>query len=86
MSPKPELTQVMSHWTIYQNPVDYPDYPYVMRRWVLMSDSSTAMDQRLACIENEEGLNNIRATLERYGLTRIPRMPEDDPAILEVWI
>lgn len=68
-------------WTIYDRPRDYPD-GFVARMFVGAKPTNAAFYGRT--------LEEVRATLARalpgLGLCCIPRYPNDEPHIVEVWI
>ena len=64
-------------WVIYDHPSDYPDN-YVARLWNSDSPTDTVL---LA-----DSLETIQEKLHEMGLLCMPRMDEDDPCIVEVWI
>jgi len=68
-----------SLWTIYDRPTDYPD-SFVARRFEL--------DQPTGDIFIAATLAKLRAILAlRCAVSHcIPRDPNDDPKIVEVWI
>jgi hypothetical protein len=67
---------VLQLWTVYENPRDYPG-KFVAR--LFLNDEPTQ-------------IHHVAATLWQLlemipeNLVRIPRDPQDDPCILEVWI
>lgn len=70
-------TSAVTTWAVYDHPTDQPDY-YVARRFDgLQPTENTLMSRDYAVIERE---------LMRRGRTRIPRHPDDDPKIMEVWL
>lgn len=71
----------MYQFTIYQNPLDAPGQ-YVVRRWTIgpgweLPDKTVAYQG--------PSLSAARAAIP-YGLHRMPRFPDDDPSVLEVWL
>ena len=71
----------MYTYTVYKNPRDYPG-KYVVRRWQVVP--CIAPDAKPFAIE--ETYDKIQKQMEELGLYKMTRMPDDDPAILEVWI
>ncbi len=64
-------------WTVYDHPSDHPDV-FVARRWdgdKPTTDHVTSPD-----------LDAIRYALDKLGLVRIMRQPNDDPCIVETWL
>lgn len=83
-------------WTIYQKPKDYPD-GFVVRRSLVgagrkcLTCESGARHTNTVCplmdatAQYAPSLETARALVPR-GLARIPRNPEDDSVIVEVWL
>lgn len=65
-------------WTIYDHPLDYPDY-YVARKW-LCGKEPEATDEVLLDVD----LDALRQKLPPF-LYCMPRQEGDDPRIIEVW-
>lgn len=63
-------------WTVYQNTRDYPGQ-FVARRWLNDSPTDTLL--------TAPSLLELRGLLPP-DLYRLPRAPEDDPCIVEVWL
>ena len=64
-------------WTIYQSPSDYPD------RWVLRAFDVPG-GPRQECVVCDT-LDQVRACVPP-GLFRLSRMPNDEPQIYETWL
>jgi hypothetical protein len=71
----------LSVWTVYDHPTDFPD-DYVARRHVATSKGSGPTGD----IMRSQSLEAIRVELERMGLIRFDRAPEDHPHIIETWL
>lgn len=70
---------VLEGWTIFFNPADAPGR-YVVRRW------ETRGGEVIPCEAfHGPSLEVVRLAIpqDRY---RIPRLPDDEPAVVEVWI
>jgi hypothetical protein len=67
-------------FTITDHPADFPDY-YVARLHLALP---TPTAHPFAFLDPE--LEPLQIIVEALGLTNIGRQPEDDPAIIEVWI
>lgn len=67
-------------WTIYKSPADYPGV-FVVRRCRIMADQIV---HDLSCLIADT-LDIARAMVPE-GLINLGRMPDDDPAIVEVWV
>jgi hypothetical protein len=76
-----EAHRVLSTWTIYHNPLDYPGM-WVLRRWdVIPGGGLRPHGQACICYS----LEHARAGVPE-GLVCFPRNEADDPAIFETWI
>lgn len=75
---------ILDGWTIFDHPTDYPDH-FVARRWVAARNGATIQTQD---VMTSKHLDELRGALvEAYpDLTRLSRMPGDEPHIIEVWI
>lgn len=67
-------------WTVYEHPRDYPD-KYVARKSLATHPEPTRTDDMFTA----DSLNEVRALLPP-GLYCFHRSPEDDPAIVEIWL
>lgn len=73
----------MIQYAIYKNPRDFPG-KIVVRRGTITPGGFTADPAPLFVGDD---LAAARAAIpEPEGLALVPRLPEDDPAIVEVWI
>lgn len=71
----------MDQYVVYKNPRDYPG-KFVVRHWAIMKGGNIQKGDCLAVSESKESaLESIPP-----GLYKLPRQPNDDPAIVEVWI
>lgn len=68
-------------WTIYDHPKDYP-HVFVARRWLV--DAKGAQWTDLVLIDDDIG--RLRLEMERRGLIKLDRHPDDDPVVLETWV
>ena len=74
------MNDALSMWVVYDHPRDHPD-KWVARRWEVRAGITAATsDVRFA-----ESLDALRDMIPP-GLAMIPRVPQDDPAIAEVWL
>jgi hypothetical protein len=71
---------VMSLWTVYYKPKDYP-YGYIARRFEIHPGESRPTKSTFM----GETLGDIRRLMPP-GLVCLARSPDDDPVIVEVWI
>lgn len=69
-------------WTVYDRPSDYPSN-FVARLSLVGPGGSTKMTEHLLVSTD---LAALRGQLRRWGLHCIPRYPEDQPHIVEVWL
>lgn len=67
-------------YTVYKHPRDYPS-KYVIRQWFV--DASGAHPATAYVCDS---LDEARSLVEPMGLIAMPRFPNDDPSILEVWL
>lgn len=75
------MTDVLSMWVVYEHPKDFPA-SWVARRWDLRKGHPVATANMI----ETNSLAEVRALLERMGLTCMPRDPRDEPQIVEVWL
>jgi hypothetical protein len=69
----------MNQFVVYDSPADFPGL-FVVRRWEIRSGWVNACEARVA--------NTLEAAREVVppGMYRLPRFPDDDPKIVEVWL
>ena len=76
------LRGVLSLWTVYDHPDDFP-HSFVARRWETGGGG-------LAAVPTDDiiqgDLDVIRKSFEVCGLTCLKRNESDDPKILETWL
>ena len=73
---------VLSLWTVYDHPLDYPD-KFVARRFDVDKDGSKPTPSLLVSSD----LDALREVLQfEMHLTCMVRDPSDDPKILETWL
>jgi hypothetical protein len=72
---------LLSVWTVYDHPKDYPD------SWVARRHEVRAGGQTVATMDAVFGtsLDDVRAKLPP-DLYCLPRQPDDEPHIVESWI
>jgi hypothetical protein len=68
---------MLSLWTIYDHPTDYPDN-FVAREFLLDKPTDNVL------IANS--LEQLREAFRRAGLCCITRHPSDDAKIVETWL
>lgn len=71
------MTPTLSMWTIYDHPLDFPDC-FVARRF---EGVTPTLD-----VETAPTLDELRGRFRSWGLACLTRSPEDDAAIVEVWL
>lgn len=76
-----EQTDALVMWTVYDHPTDFPN-DYVARKWELDSTGVHATDEVIL----HRRLAAVRGQMRVRGLTRLPRFPQDEPKIIEVWL
>ena len=69
------MTQ-LSMWVIYENPKDFPD-KFVARMFI--------NDKPTGNIYVGDTLEDVRKIIPQ-GLALLPRFPQDDPKMVEVWL
>ena len=67
-------------WTIYDHPFDRPNV-FIARLWSIDKNGGKFTHEMRAA----QTLDEVRGMLPR-GLTCLPRLPHDDPKIVEVWL
>lgn len=74
--------QPLDMWVIYDHPADFPDV-FVARRWEVLREERATAD-----IIKADTLEQVRFVIERekHCSVMLPRQPNDDPKIVEVWI
>jgi hypothetical protein len=72
----------LSIWVVYDHPLDHPD-EYVARRHVALGERPTGPTSDVIRSRN---LELVRDELERRGLCKLDRLPEDLPHIIETWL
>lgn len=70
------MSEKLPIWVVYDNPTDLPG-SFVARKWLL--------DQPTTEIHQAKTLEDVRGKLPK-GLIRLPRNPNDDPKIVELWV
>lgn len=69
----------LSMWTVYDHPSDMPD-AFVARMWLVGPEVRAT-----GSVLTADTLEALRDKLPP-GLACLPRRPDDDPAIVEVWL
>jgi hypothetical protein len=72
---------MLSLWTIYFNPSDYPGL-YVTRRFDIIRGSGPEPDETVFIGATLEGARRAIPT----GATNVGREPDDEPQIVETWL
>lgn len=75
------VRDVLSLWTIYARPRDFPD-GFVARRWDIVTGQ--AVDTQIVMCSDT--LDWLRDQMLDMGLTLIGRSETDEPQIVETWI
>jgi hypothetical protein len=73
------MSEPLNIWTIYDHPKDYPEH-FVVRRWKIETGQAVAGECKLA-----DTLEEARK-LVPWQSTRLGRMANDDPVIVENWL
>lgn len=74
--------QALAMWTIYDHPLDYPDF-WVVRRWFVVSGNPEPVADVLPRIASS--LAEARSLVPK-GLYRLHRQEGDDPFVVETWL
>jgi hypothetical protein len=75
------MTDVLSIWTVYDKPRDYP-HCYVALRFEIRPEGPVATEDKIIGTD----LDVIRGYLVMHGLTVLSREPGDEPNIVETWL
>lgn len=71
-------------WVIYDHPLDYPDF-YVARCWLVGGENGPG-PHWTANVYFDSDLEALRDVMLGMGLGCMPRMEQDEPQIVEVWM
>ena len=76
-------SELLSLWTIYDHPTDYPGH-FVARRFVVGHelDKPFATDEIMAA----ERIEDLREVFLEMGLVKIEREMVDEAQIVETWL
>ena len=74
-----EISMELIIWTVYDHPLDQPNH-WVVRRWRIELGSKVPLNSK-----KFDSLVEARDWIPA-GLVRMPRMPSDDPVIVESWM
>lgn len=72
----------LSMWVVYNRPKNYPDF-IVARRHDLLNDKTTVATNDAIFAPT---VSAIRLHMMEKGLTKLDRLADDDPVIMEVWL
>jgi hypothetical protein len=74
---------IMQQFVVYNSPDDYPG-KYVLRRWwVKQGEPEPVSDPAPVIVATS--LSDVRAAVP-FGLYCVPRAPNDEPCVHEVWL
>jgi hypothetical protein len=73
---------MLTMWTIYSSPADYPDVPFVVRGWAVGPYGALADTGALGFADTLDEARNMIPD----GLVRMERSPDDDPVVVETWM
>jgi hypothetical protein len=76
---------VLSMWTIYNRPKDYPD-GFIARRFEVGRGEPPAWPVQVTDHTLTGELEAIRATFLAIGMTCLNREPGDEPPVVETWL
>ena len=76
---------LLSMWTVYDHPRDWPQW-FVARRWEIRAGEVAPV--RTDDMVFGRTLEIVRMHIDRItpGLFRLPRQPGDDPVVVETWV
>lgn len=74
-----DIDNRLNMWIVHDRPLDYPT-SFVARRWIIDKAAIPTVDVKVA-----PTLEELRALLPE-GLYCLPRDPNDEPKIVEVWM
>ena len=69
-------------YVIYKHPSDYPD-KFVVRRWLIITSMLAPDTTPIGVVDSLEEARKLIP--EVYGF-KMPRLPQDDVAVAEVWM
>ena len=72
---------LLSIWTVYDRPRDFPEV-YVARRHEVSAGASTPTRDVICSAD----LEIIRDEMQRRGLVKLARDPDDEAMIVENWL
>lgn len=78
------LTYVMSVWTIYDRPRDYPEVFVARQFHIVKGNGGEPLPTSNVMVSKD--LEPLRAMLRRKGLAVMPRSEGDEPQIVESWL
>lgn len=81
MTPQPPHNEPMSQWVVCWSPSDHPGKFTVRRHFV---DAGGHWPTNEGYVSSN--IEWIRRVMQYKGLACIPRFPEDNPVIVEVWL
>lgn len=73
---------VLTLWTVYERPADYPE-GFVARRHEVLRDETTRPTPDAVFGAT---IGDVRAKIPRIFGTCVPRSPGDKPQIVESWL
>lgn len=74
---------MLSMWVVYDHPSDHPDRVVVRESVVNASTGQVVLKPEAELFPTIE---EARVSLRARGLGCVPRMPGDEPQIVEVWL
>lgn len=74
----------LDHWVIYDHPADYPDH-FVVRAWRIETGRDPLPGHTAHLADTLEEAREL-VPIQRLGLVRLERSPDDDATIVETWI
>jgi hypothetical protein len=77
------MSGILVMWTVYDHPSDFPD-AFVARRFEVAAGGFVTTETFITSPDIETLRNSLQG--EFLCTDRLPRHPNDDPKIVEVWL
>lgn len=75
----------LAMWVVYENPSDFPG-KFVVREWRTSAAGIQRAVEPTAVVDSLAQAREAVTEASPMALTVMPRNPEDDPTIVEVWL
>lgn len=80
MNPRVVITE---HYVVYHNPKDYPG-KWVVRKWLVCQGEKEPLPDHIPVVVADSKTTALGKI--PMGMHCIPRFPDDDPCVVEVWL